>query len=132
MDEDARAAGVLSMRMETSPAPERIVVDVTPRLLADALVRLLSDAGLDVLRLGPGGVPPGNVAVAIVTSTSAATARLADVVVELGSDPDGHAAARVTGVVGTPVVTLDGVSTIIDFVRRSVQARASQRSDRPV
>lgn len=93
------------------PARPRVALAITPRLLEDSLASLLAAEGIDSARHRGGA----HVAIAIVTPDALPVA--ADVAIVLGNGEGASASAVVQGDDGAPVLRLDGLPAIMQFVR---------------
>lgn len=95
-------------------------LDVSPRLLQDALERLLAAAGVAVTPAGRG--PRGEVDLLIV-SEPPPSRTAAELVIHLTETTDGEVVGVVLGT-SDPLVHLNGLTGIFDFVARWVAALA--------
>lgn len=100
-------------------APRCVVLDLTPRLLADALGRLLAERGLAVTQATTDGaeLAPSRVAVAVIGGRDPEVAH-AEIVVRLPEEGLSEALTAVTVVrpAGSVQVTVGGVEGLLDLV----------------
>lgn len=114
MDDDRiTPAGLAGTMSPPTSSPDPVAVAVAPWLLADGLATVLARRGVEVVHVGAD--THGHFAVAIATPGAPVVS--ADVLVELGNGPAGTAVATARTPAGGPLVQLDGLDAIVDFVR---------------
>ena len=112
-DDGSTPIGLAVTMSPPTPSPDPVAMAVIPWLLADGLATVLAGRGLEVVHVDT--ATHGHFAVAITTPGAPAVS--ADVLVELGNGPAGTAMATARTPSGGPLVQLDGLDAIVDFVR---------------
>jgi hypothetical protein len=90
----------------------RVALSATPPLLLDGLQRLLATAGVEVTIVLGETHEPFDVAITAAGRPAVA----APLVIELDDGPAGLGIGTISGAGGEPIVVLEGLPAIIDFI----------------